>query len=297
MTTNRPWTLDLNAVPERPVSRAGLLISAASSKVVVLDVDDGGFAALADMPPYGALSPLALSADGTKVLFWSIEDNGRTMLLILQTLATGLRQRITAPPGCFDYLAAVSPDGHTIATLSQDADSGFIDLVDIAAGTRRRLWSCDGGASMHGTSIAWSPNGHLIAATYYHAPTDELATAVIDADNGAVVVDHEYRVVFGCPNGTWIDNQRVVLIDDLSEELTPPAHLVDVRSGNSRRLWRPPQWEYYLAVIDGHFLARTSDGHLYLTDLDGNNPQPFLAVPADLGISTFDIAPDAINNR
>lgn len=74
---------------------------------------------------------------------------------------------------------------------------------------------------MNGTSIGFSGDGRLIAATYYHAPSDELATVVIAAEDGAVVAHHERRVTLGCPNGTWIGSNRLVLFDDLSDEPVP----------------------------------------------------------------------------
>jgi hypothetical protein len=264
--------------------------------VIVLDVEDGGFAALPSPPPPEIVIPLALSPDGRHVLLQSIEDNGRTMSMVWHTVMTAERGRITAPQGCFDFRAAVSPDGATIATLSQDdGDSGFVDLIDLATLNRRRLWSCEGGASMHETSIAWSPDGRWLATTYYDAPTDELATAVIDAADGTVVAQHQYRVVLGCPNGTWVDNDRLVLIEDRSDEFVPPLHLLDVTSGSSRRFSRPPQWMHYVALLDGRLLARGYAGEMCLTSLDGDGSEPFLTLPADLGIGTFDIAASAID--
>jgi hypothetical protein len=256
--------------------------------VVLLDAELGEFAALADVPSDGSLRALAMSPLGTHVLFLSIEDNGRTVILKLQDLATGRRQPIPAPPGCFDSAAAISPDGQTIAALCQDEHFAFIDIVEIATHIRRRIWSGDGGASMGGTSISWSPHARMIVATYHHAPTDELATVVIDASSGTAVAHYEYRLVLGVPNGTWVDKRRVVLIDEVNES-GPTQALVDVLDGHSQQLAVRPV-EHRLAIVNGQSLVRIDEGDLYLTGLDGEGSEPFLAMSADLDIRSFDIA-------
>lgn len=287
MSISRPWTLDLDAVPHRPVHRAGVLL-AWGQRWFLLD-DDGFAAAPAQLPPHGEVDiPLALSPDGTRLLLSSVE-NGGMMLLVDQVLATGRRRRISAPAGRFDFKAAFAPDGQTLAVLTQDDDMVAIEVIDHVGG-RRRLWAAYGGASEQETAIAWSTDGTMIAATYLDAEADAVSTVIVDAGNGATVAGYPGRAVVGCPNGTWVDNRRLVLVDDLADEAPPPLYLIDP-TGGGRRIARPEWWRYPVACLGGRVLVLDREGGLLLTDLHGDQSELFASLPADLGIATFDIAP------
>jgi hypothetical protein len=84
VTTNRPWELDLNTVPDRPVNRSGLLLRAAGGgiygKVVVLDPTTAGARLCRISHPRGPSPARAICRRHARaVLVWSLEDNGRTM--------------------------------------------------------------------------------------------------------------------------------------------------------------------------------------------------------------------------
>ncbi|MFC7481400.1 TolB family protein [Luedemannella flava] len=263
-------------------------------RILLLDADTGRFAAFAGVPSDGILRPLALSHDGRYLLFSVLEDGGRTMLLVLHRLADGHNRRLYRPDGYFDVLAAVAPDGRTVATLSDDDDEVVcIDLVDLEALTRRRAWSGAGGASLNEAVIAWSPSGDMVAATYYLTHIDGVATVIVNVRSGAVLRHYERRAIVGCTNGSWVDDHHVILVDEPSEEFSPPADLVDVRDGSTRRLHSQDRWRNSLAIVDGRFLSQMyGSSDLYLTDLDGNDAELLLTVAA--GLDLLDIAPEAL---
>jgi hypothetical protein len=116
-----------------------MLIALPSGVIILLDADDGGFAQLPGIPATGTWPiylPLTLSPDGTQLLLGCEEGNGPHVSLVLQRLADGQRRRFPTPLGCFDNMAAFSPDGDTIASLANDRGrQAAIDLITVA--TRR----------------------------------------------------------------------------------------------------------------------------------------------------------------
>jgi hypothetical protein len=294
VTAGPPWELDCGALVEAPVSQASLLLYAGGT-TMLLDVDRGEMVALPGIPRDGMQRPLALSPEGARLLLWCLEDRGRTILLVALDLRTGERLRLPAPPGGFDHLGAWSPDGRAIATLSDttDDDAVAIDIVDLASRQRRRLWTGAGGAGDPSSSVAWSPGGRLIAATYYHDETDESATVIVDVDTATQVAHYEYRMLIGCPNGTWIDDEHVTLVDQTSQESPWPRYLTEACRGTGRRLAASSRAS--MAFVAGRWIARDHEGHVTHSGLDGDDDRPLLVItPQDLGISRFDVAPRAL---
>jgi hypothetical protein len=296
----RPWHLDAATSDQRQVRRAALL-AASGVTVLLLDADDGAAARLSGLPPTGSwpvLEPLTLSPDGRHLLFACQHGNGPQVSLVSQTLATGDRRQFPTPVGCFDQLAAVSPDERTIASLTNDdrgGDGAAIDLVAVATADRRRLWSAEGNTADPEAAIAWSPDGRLIAASYRDMQTDETATVVIEVHTGSVVAHHEHRILRGCPNATWVDDSHLVLMDIVGGESPYPLYLVDVHTGDTRRLAPLPRHTARVAFFDGQAIVRSPDGRLHLADLDGNDSRPLVTLsPSDLNLGRFDVVPSLL---
>jgi dipeptidyl aminopeptidase/acylaminoacyl peptidase len=92
------------------------------------------------------LSEIDLAKNATRSGIWLIRTAG------------GPPQKLTASPGR-DETPRWSPDGRTIAFISDRDGSNQIWLIDLAGGEARKPVPIEGGAS----SFAWSPDGRKIA--------------------------------------------------------------------------------------------------------------------------------------
>jgi hypothetical protein len=136
-----PYQFDRNAVAMRPVQRARLAVpwTADGHLLLVADADTDELALVPDLPA-SRWALLALTGDGTRLLLrtW-------TQGLCLHTLATGQQRWIPRGDDGPDFVAALSPDGGTIATLClpddpqatiRDATLSAINLIDVTTGQR-----------------------------------------------------------------------------------------------------------------------------------------------------------------
>ncbi|MFE5326225.1 TolB family protein [Embleya sp. NPDC056575] len=146
---------------------------------VVLDADNDEFVATPGTPAGTLTTALAISHDGTHVLFRARVEDQPEARLVLHTVATGEQRSFDAHRDGTDWKAALSPDGRAMATLGGDDDSAIVALTDTGTGVRRRLWSSAGLGSALECSIAWSPDGRLVATTYVD-DEGHLVTMVLD---------------------------------------------------------------------------------------------------------------------
>ena len=124
----------------------------------------------------------------------------------------GHRRNPLVPRAGNGHAAALSPAGDAVVTLTTTTSGlAAVDLTTLSGPERRRLWSVPGGWTAEST-ISWAPDGSLIAATY-NSEDDEWATVILDADGGVVMHLPETITLPG-PNGVWLDNRRLLCVDD-----------------------------------------------------------------------------------
>ena len=118
---------------------------------------DGGNPVVLRTSSYPIMSP-SWSPDGGRLAYVSFEG-GRSRIM-MQELATGLRDEVTAFPG-INGAPAFSPDGRRLAlTLSRDG-SPDIYVLDLASGELQRLTT----SPDIDTEPAWSPDGRSLVFT------------------------------------------------------------------------------------------------------------------------------------
>jgi len=215
--------------------------------VVARDADTGDFVRVPAMPPDLEIRLLAVSPSGQEVLLLTEHDGQRYGGLCLSNLSTGRQRWLSAQTDGQDWLAAISPDGASVASIATvdtaEVESATINLIDVATGRRRRLGHAAGSHSAE-SAICWSSDGRLIAATYL-TDDDEIATLVTDTD-GNLVATYDDMGILGGSNGTWASNRELICGDD------DGLVIVDVYRGTRRRLECGPR--PVLAVLDGRLV-------------------------------------------
>lgn len=289
-----PYEFVRDAAPTRTVGRALLAVpwktDADGAQIVVVDADTEELALVPGLPA-DQWEQLALAGDGTRLLVRTWQRG-----LCLYTLATGQQRWYTGDDGS-DFVAALSPDGRTIATLClpedptapvPDTSLSALNLVDISTGRRQRLWATRGAWSME-SAVSWSPDGQMIALTHT-VPVPELGgqhnwnTTVVDL-TGAVVWQCLDAAIPPASNGAWVgDRELAFTLDDMDAVLA----VVDVRDGTRRVIGRAPSIPY--AVVGERVLrnvrydlGQPGDWVVSVTDLDGDDARPFLTTTPGSG--------------
>jgi hypothetical protein len=202
--------------------------------------------------------------------------------LCLHTLETGQQRWFDATVAGQDWKAALSPDGHTIATLSVDAgpddpdsDEASINLIDVETGKRQRLWSAPGSYDGEST-IAWSVDGRLVAATYL-SPAECSATVVLQT-TGNVVGHYDDTELIGS-NGVWIGERELLCRVGIPWGYRLTA--LNVADDTQRPMTEPDRTAR--CVIGGRVVVDVENRQdepvqLITTRLDGSDPRPFITL-------------------
>ncbi|MFB9239655.1 hypothetical protein ACFFWC_29690 [Plantactinospora siamensis] len=261
--------------------------------MIVLDADSDDFVIVEGLPTHTRPGTLSLSFDGTHLVFLARQDdNSEPMRIVLHSLATGGRWEAEA----HEYRqAALAVDGTQVAVLA-DASGGTamaalgsesvgVILIDTATAKPRLLWSTDGYAE--DSSISWSPDGQLLAATYLTLD-DVLTTAVLDL-SGTVIGLYPERVALPGAHSVWISNREIIVYpepDDVS-----PLTSLNVSTGRERHFTRR-SFDGYLAISGRRQVRRgASAGQFVTADLNDGDERPFLTFEPAMDIMALDTVP------
>jgi dipeptidyl aminopeptidase/acylaminoacyl peptidase len=150
----------------------------------------------------GDSEPSEPSVAGGLVAFThSPPDDRKRRDIRVVVLATGEERTVSGSPGLADHGPAVSPDGSTVAFVSERSGRRQIHLVGADGANERRLTS----ASADFSAMAWHPGGERIAAVLTNEGVDALV--VVDALSGEVEVVADGGV-WGSPG--WLPSGAIV---------------------------------------------------------------------------------------
>jgi hypothetical protein len=223
----------------------------------------------------------ALSPSGDRVLMTRRSDAPRQDGFVAYTLASGEIHWYEAPGSGEDRAVAMSPVSDVVASIATVRDGVAVDLTQLAGPDRRRLWSSPGGWSAE-TTIAWSPDGTLISATYLEDDEDEdWVSVVLDLD-GTVITHLPATVTLPSSNGSWYSDRELFCVDSDTR-----LSIMDVGAGTrttAGRLgcipWAFYAGEFYCPVEQTANDKRTqmSTASLSMAPMAIGQPHPYLAI-------------------
>jgi len=213
-----------------------------------------------DVAAFERVANPILSPDGRWVVYESTtsslkEDDHRTVLRMVRIDGTGLRTLTTQ--GTRNHQAAWSPDGRTLAFVSNRAYGSQVWLLPMDGGEARRLTRL-----VHGMSAPfWSPDGRTLFGYVYVPRGGELAW--LDAD----LTEKEAREFLDKQRRDWEEGPKrydwLYYKRDgsgLSRGLVPQLAAVDVATGALRQLTLGPYAVSGAAVSpDGRYVAFVSN--------------------------------------
>ncbi len=279
-------TVDVGSLRVRSVDRADVLVHLrAQDGTTTLAVREAGTGRYAELPAPAVSSyaePLALAADGSRILF---QTAARTRPVV-HHLATGIAELLPHLERVHDRHAAFGADAGTVVTLADEGDDAVLSTVDTAGGVRRRLWSGPGTASVDPV-VSCSPGGDFIAATYV-TPEDSFATVVLRRD-GTPAVKLEGTEISGGSNRAWLDPHHLLVVEEYSDEDPWPIIVLDPATGRQRTL-APTRAGPILGTVGGRLLHRVDGEGVFTSDLDGSDLRPLLVVGPRYEVAFFDTA-------
>jgi len=138
----------------------------------------------------------AFSPDGIRIVFDRYNLAGdRERIMIMNADGTGLRPLTSPGQGEYDYSPVFSPDGRTIAFVSEVPGAMDIHLMS-SDGTNRRPFVS---SASHEDRPAWSPDGTRIA--YEHA--NDIVVKPITGGPFITIAESSTRPEWS-PDGRWI---------------------------------------------------------------------------------------------
>jgi WD40 repeat protein/uncharacterized caspase-like protein len=161
---------------------------------------------------------------------------GPAAMSVVSFLADGAAQPVSLTGGSpYALGAAVSPDGHWVATACGGGELNLWDLAQPPAGQAPRVWLAHPGGA---TAVAWASDGRFLVSTGMDGavrlwqPHDQALAATLvsltDSDHVIVVADGSYTATRGGLAGVVfrIDG-RAVPFDQFDLALNRPDRLLD----------------------------------------------------------------------
>lgn len=218
----------------------------------------------------------ALSPDASKVIYTvnkiNAEDDREYSTLYLLDLTSGDARQMTNGR-CVDAGARWSPDGKTIAFVSDRAGKPQLYLLPADGGEARRLTGFKRGI---GGGLAWSPDGSKIA--FCAKPDVEAADLSVEPYR----VD---RTVYRFDGIGYLDDEvnEIYMLDLATGETT---RLTDDRNHNSNPRWSPDGRSLLYDANMRTDATRTLTPDLMSVDLSGNQSR-VLADWANIASASF----------
>jgi len=185
------------------------------------------FRGTATRKAYGIINP-ALSPDGSAVAFGALGD--------LWLLKGGALQRLTKDV-FVQYDPAWSPDGGTLAYVSDKSGTMELWLYDLASGAQRALTTHEGGAALP----AWSPDGREIVYQVQRGLGTEIRAATVATGVIRVIRSNLFlpgRVSFS-PDGSLMAMAALKQYSTRFREGRNDILVID-RNGGGDRWYVPP---------------------------------------------------------
>lgn len=194
-------------------------------------------------------------------------------------------KRVKELPG-MGVLGTVSPDGRYLLY----AEDGSLDLsvYETATGNKRTL--VKGDIENDAYTSRWSPDGKLVAYTWYHDKGQmDLRVIGLDGSGTRVLFKGDNRVSWLDPED-WSPDGKSILTTVYRQHKTSQMLLISVRDGSVRLLkdygsLSPGSSRF---SPDGHYIAYTlqqdslsKEKDIFVLDLDNGRETPLVQDPAD----------------
>ena len=230
-----PRTLLAEAGSPLWIDDATLLVSVEraeddSSRLAVTDARDGWPRRLADSrEDHGDEWGADVSPDGTRVAYvFTPRDDLKRSEIRVADLATGAVRALTGTPGMTDRGARWSPDGATIAYVSERSGWWAVHLVGADGGGDRQLTT----DAADWSELQWHPDGQRLVGV--RGEENAFALATVDVATGAV----EELAPGGCwGNPDWTADGDVLAA--FEGPGTPPELRLVTPGGATRSIHAP----------------------------------------------------------
>jgi dipeptidyl aminopeptidase/acylaminoacyl peptidase len=235
----------------------GLIVGATRDESFVLLLTDrhGGWPRLLAGGNGGDNMEAAPSPDGRHVAYTRrpFDDLNRWELSLVE-VETGQTRQLTGAPKEKDWAAAWSPDGATIAFLSQRSGYTEVWLIRPDGEGLRQLTRLNRDV----VEFAWSPDGRRLAATVCYDGTIDLL--LIDTDSGEASGLRSGLGCFGAPH--WSPDGRFLTVEYEDATTPPDIYRVGVDDGRMTQLTfsMPPALAALELVTPEHVRYPSFDG-------------------------------------